>query len=117
MGSAGGTRRKPGTRCLAAACCFLLFVAVYGLTSHDEASASDEIAAFGTGISLATHHNLIIDQLKSVQKITPLGQRGRGDHLYSKYFPGTAISTAILYSLTARPGDAPYRAPTPPYNH
>ncbi len=97
--------------------CFLLFLLAYGLTSHDEAAASDEIAAFGTGISLATHHTLAIDQLKSVQKITSLGHYGRGDHLYSRYFPGTAISTAILYTLAARPGDVPYRTPNPTYNN
>lgn len=104
-------------RGLLAASCFLFFVAIYGLTSHDEASASDEIAAFGTGISLAEHHNLIIDQLQSVHKITPLGVYGRGDHLYSKYFPGTAITTAILYSITARTNDVPYRTPNSTYNH
>jgi hypothetical protein len=97
--------------------CFLLFVVIYSLTSHAEAAASDEIATFGTGIALATHHNLIIDDLKSVHKITPIGGYGRGDHLYSKYFPGTAISTAFIYALTARGADSPYLTPNPTYHN
>ncbi len=97
--------------------CFLFFVLLYGLTTHADATASDEIAAFRTGVVLALHHNLIIDDIKSVQKITPIGAYGRGDHLYAKYFPGTAFSTAILYSLGARQNDVPYFAPNPTYNH
>jgi hypothetical protein len=102
---------------IAAAVCFCFFLCIYGFTSHAEASASDEIAAFRTGVVLATRHSLAIDDIKSVQKVTFIGTWGRGDHLYSRYFPGTVLTTAFLYSIAAKPDDAPYFAPNPTYGH
>lgn len=102
---------------ISALVCFSFFALLYGFTSHASASASDEIATFRTGVVFATTGHLAIDDIKSVQKITDIGAWGRGDHLYSKYFPGTALSAAIIYPLAAKPDDAPYYAPNPTYGH
>jgi hypothetical protein len=102
---------------ISALVCFSFFALLYGFTSHASASASDEIATFRTGVVFAATGHLAIDDIKSVQKITDIGVWGRGDHLYSKYFPGTALGTAIIYPLAAKPDDTPYYAPNPTYGH
>ena len=95
--------------------CFLFFLLVYGITSRDDARASDEVATFRTGITLVTEGHLYIDDLWKFQHITPIGTKGIGDHLYSKYFPGNTISAGVIYLITAKQNDVPYIFNSPPY--
>lgn len=88
--------------------CFCVFVFIYGLTSRSDLQVSDEIAAFSTGISLATRGSFDVDQLQWMRWGIDPGKIGRDNHLYSRYFPGNSIATALLYSITARKDDRPY---------
>lgn len=88
--------------------CFVFFVLFYGISSRSEIQVSDEAATFAAGISLATQGDLVIDELQWLQDRVNIGQKGRGEHLYAKYFPGNILSTAIIYSLTEKQPDQPY---------
>ncbi len=88
--------------------CFLVFLLIYGITSRADLQLSDEIAVFSSGISLATKGTLDIDSLQWLQARENLGQNGVGGHLYTKYFPGNILGTALIYGLMQRPNDAPY---------
>jgi hypothetical protein len=96
------------TTLLASSICFLFFLFFYGLTSRDDLQVSDEFVVFSTGISLATRGSLAIDELQGMQDALHIGQEGRGDHLYGKYFPGNVVSIAITYKLFGRQNDQPY---------
>ena len=86
--------------------CFCVFALIYGLTSRSDLQVCDEIATFGTGISLATKGSFDVDQLQWM-RLYP-GKTGRDNHLYSRYFPGNSIATALLYLIAARKNDQPY---------
>ncbi len=98
-----------------AAVLFVFFLLLYGFTSRAATGSSDEIASFRTGVAFFTSGSLAIDDLKPIQKVTDIGQMGRGDHLYSKYFPGNALAAGLIYRLAARPGDTPYLSPNATY--
>jgi DIE2/ALG10 family len=106
---------EPARNTIAALLCFSLFLFVYGITSHANARASDEVATFRTSITLVTERHLYIDDLWKFQHITPIGTKGIGDHLYSKYFPGNTLSAALIYILSAKKGDSPYIISNPTY--
>ncbi len=63
---------------------------------------------FASGVSLATTGSLDIDSLRWLQAQENLGHEGAGGHLYTKYFPGNVLGTALIYRLTQRPNDRPY---------
>lgn len=88
--------------------CFLFFLFFYGLTSRGNWQDSDEITVLSTGLSLATRGSLAIDELQKIQDTINIGQIGRGNHLYGKYFPGNVLSIAIVYRLAERQNDQPY---------
>lgn len=92
-----------------------LFTFIYGFTSHADAVASDEIAVLHTSVVLVTKGSLQIDDLMKIQKITNIGERGIGDHLYSKYFPGNVLGAGLLYRLAAKSDDTPYVSGNPTY--
>jgi hypothetical protein len=58
--------------------------------------------------SLATRGHLAIDELQWLQDRVNIGAAGPNHHLYTKYFPGSVFSIALVYKLTARPNDQPY---------
>jgi len=101
---------------LAAFLCFTFFLVTYSSTSHASANASDEVAVFRTGVTIFTEGHLYIDDLWKLQHITPIGIKGIGDHLYSKYFPGNALCAGFIYLLTAKQNDRPYISDNPIYN-
>ena len=88
--------------------CFVSFLILYGLTSRGALQASDEVAVFASGVALATHGTLAIDELQWLNEHVNIGQKGPDGHLYSKYFPGNVLGVALLYKLTARSNDQPY---------
>jgi hypothetical protein len=88
--------------------CFLSFLFLYGITSRGRFQTSDEMAVFATGVSLATRGELAIDQLQALQEHVNVGQKGPDGHLYAKFFPGNALSAALVYKLTAQSNDQPY---------
>ena len=106
---------EPARNTIAALLCFSFFLFVYGITSTANASASDEVATFRTGITLVTEGHLYIDDLWKFQHITAIGTKGIGGHLYSKYFPGNTLSAALIYILTAKQGNSPYIINNPTY--
>jgi hypothetical protein len=93
---------------LIAVACFAFFLLLYGFTSRADLQVSDEAATFATGISLATRGDLAIDDLRWLKDSAYIGQIGRGDHLYSRYFPGNSLAAALIYRLTARQNDGPF---------
>jgi hypothetical protein len=93
---------------IAATLCFVFFVLFYGISSRSEIQVSDEAATFATGISLATQGDLVIDELQWLQDRVNIGQKGRGEHLYAKYFLGNTLSAAIIYLLAEKQPDQPY---------
>jgi hypothetical protein len=99
------------TTLLASLFCFLSFLFFYGVTSRDNLQVSDEFVVFSTGMSLATRGSLAIDGLQGMQNALHIGQVGRGDHLYGKYFPGNVVSIAIAYNLFEHHNDQPYYQP------
>jgi hypothetical protein len=96
------------TTLLISSICFLFFLFLYGLTSRGNLQVSDEIVVFSTGLSLATRGSLAIDELQGLQETLLIGQKGRGDHLYGKYFPGNVVSVAFAYKLFEHKNDQPY---------
>ena len=92
---------------VAGSLCFVLFLILYGLTSRGALQASDEVAVFASGVTLATHGTLAIDELQWLNEHVNIGQKGPDGHLYSKYFPGNVFGVALLYKLTARSNDQP----------
>jgi hypothetical protein len=90
--------------------CFCVFVFIYGVTSRSDIQSSDEIAIFGTAISLATRGSFDVDQLRWMRDNIYPGKTGRDNHLYSRYFPGNSVASAFLYSIAARKNDQPYTA-------
>lgn len=96
------------TLLLASSICFLFFLFFYGLSSRDNLQVSDEKVVFSTGMSLATRGSLAIDELQGLQDALLIGQNGRGDHLYGKYFPGNVVSIAIAYKLFEHQNDRPF---------
>src|SRR6266567_706427 len=93
---------------VAGSLCFVSFLILYGLTSRGALQASDEVAVFASGVTLATHGTLAIDELQWLNEHVNIGQKGPDGHLYSKYFPGNVLGVALLYKLTARSNDQPY---------
>lgn len=93
---------------LAGASCFIFFLLLYGLTARSDLHHTDEVAVFATGISWVTNNSLAIDELQWVQNAVNIGAIGRGGHLYSKYFPGNAFSSALIYEVTKKQNDEPY---------
>jgi hypothetical protein len=88
--------------------CFFVFLIIYGATSRADLQLSDEFAVFVSGISLATRGSLDIDELRFLQEREHLGHEGVDGHLYTKYFPGNVLGTALIYRLTQRADDVPY---------
>ena len=88
--------------------CFFSFLLFYGLTARSNVQISDEVAMAATGVSLATDGDLAIDEWQWLQDAITIGQIGRGEHLYSKYFPGNIYSFAAVYRLMDKQNDTPY---------
>ena len=103
-------RSMPANRqyLVAGSLCFVSFLLFYGLTSRGALQASDEVAVFASGVALATHGHLAIDELQWMQDHVNIGQKGPDDHLYAKYFPGNVFGVALLYKLAAQSNDQPY---------
>ncbi len=93
---------------VASSICFISLLLFYGITARGKLQASDEAAVFASGVSLATHGHLAIDDLQWLQDHVNIGERGPDGHLYTKYFPGNIFGVALIYKLTARPNDQPY---------
>ena len=93
---------------VASSICFVSLLLFYGITARGKLQASDEAAVFASGVSLATHGHLAIDDLQWLQDHVNIGERGPDGHLYTKYFPGNIFGVALIYKLTARPNDQPY---------
>src|SRR5438105_8146883 len=93
---------------VAGSICFVSLLLFYGITARGKLQASDEAAVFASGISLATHGHLAIDDLQWLQDHVNIGEHGSDGHLYTKYFPGNIFSVAAIYKLTARANDKPY---------
>ena len=93
---------------VAGSICFVSLLLFYGITARGKLQASDEAAVFASGISLATHGHLAIDDLQWLQDHVNIGERGPDGHLYTKYFPGNIFGVALIYKLTAQPNDQPY---------
>ena len=93
---------------IAGSICFLCFLLFYGITARGRLQASDEAAVFASGVSLATHGHLAVDQLRPLQERVNIGAEGPDGHLYTKYFPGNIFTVALIYKLTARADDQPY---------
>ncbi len=98
----------PNRRLLAGLLCFIVFLLFYGVTARAELQVSDEVAVFATSVSLATKGTLAIDELQWLQDTVNIGQKGRGGHLYTKYFPGNVFGAAVIYRLLDRSNDQPY---------
>ena len=93
---------------IAGSICFVSLLLFYGITARGKLQASDEAAVFASGVSLATHGHLAIDDLQWLQDHVNIGERGPDGHLYTKYFPGNIFGVALIYKLTAQPNDQPY---------
>jgi hypothetical protein len=93
---------------VATSICFVSLLLFYGITARGKLQASDEAAVFTSGVSLATHGHLAIDDLQWLQDHVNIGERGPDGHLYTKYFPGNIFGVALIYKLTAQPNDQPY---------
>ena len=93
---------------LAGLAVFSFFLFFYGITSRGGLQLSDEVTVFATGLSLATRGSLAIDQLQNLQNSLSIGQIGRDNHLYGKYFPGNVISVALVYKLAEKQNDQSY---------
>ena len=93
---------------VASSICFVSLLLFYGITARGKLQASDEAAVFASGVSLATHGHLAIDDLQWLQDHVNIGERGPDGHLYTKYFPGNIFGVALIYKSTARPNDQPY---------
>jgi hypothetical protein len=93
---------------LAGLVCFVSFLILYGLTSRGALQTSDEVAVFASGVALATHGSLAIDELHWLDEHVNVGQKGPDGHLYTKYFAGNILSVAFVYKLTAKSDDQPY---------
>ncbi len=93
---------------VASSICFVSLLLFYGITARGKLQASDEVAVFASGVSLATHGHLAIDDLQWLQDHVNIGERGPDGHLYTKYFPGNIFGVALIYKLTAQPNDQPY---------
>jgi hypothetical protein len=100
--------REINNRLLAGALCFVVFLMFYGLTSRSDLQLTDEVAVFISAISLETQGDLAIDELQWLNDEINIGGAGKDGHLYSKYFPGNVITTAIAYKLAKRQVDQPY---------
>ena len=98
----------PKNSSIAVILCFIVFLIIYGVTSRADLQLSDEFAVFATGVSLATRGSLDADEAMFVHERDSIGQIGADGHLYSKYFPGNVLGTALLYRLTQEADDAPY---------
>lgn len=103
-------------RFFAGLACFFVLLALYSITSRADLQLSDETAVFASAISLESKGDLSIDELQWLHDCRCLnfGKMGREGHLYSKYFPGNAVASAIIYRLTAKQPDIPYFWKTPP---
>jgi hypothetical protein len=88
--------------------CFLSFLLFYGITARSQPQVSDEVAMFASGVSLVKNGNLAIDEWQWLQDEFNIGSRGRGGHLYPKYFPGNIYASAFIYKMTAKQNDQPY---------
>lgn len=93
---------------VAGSICFVSLLLFYGITARGKLQTSDEAAVFASGVSLATHGHLAIDDLQWLQDHVNIGDRGPDGHLYTKYFPGNIFGVALIYKLTAQPNDQPY---------
>ncbi len=93
---------------VAGSICFVSLLLFYGITARGKLQTSDEAAVFASGVSLATHGHLAIDDLQWLQDHVNIGERGPDGHLYTKYFPGNIFGVALIYKLTAQPNDQPY---------
>jgi hypothetical protein len=93
---------------LGACLCFIFFLVLYGVTSRADIQVTDEAASFATGISLAVRGDFAIDNMQWLKDKYDIGQFGRGDHLYSRYFPGNSLAAALIYRMTARTNDSPF---------
>jgi len=93
---------------IAGSICFVSLLLFYGITARGKLQTSDEAAVFASGVSLATHGHLAIDDLQWLQDHVNIGERGPDGHLYTKYFPGNIFGVALIYKLTAQPNDQPY---------
>lgn len=96
---------------VAGSICFVVFLLIYGLTGRGALQTSDEVAVFRSGISVAIDGDLAIDELRWLQERMNIGTDGPDGHLYTKFFPGNVFSVALVYKLTARSNDQPYRGP------
>jgi len=61
---------------VAGSICFVSLLLFYGITARGKLQASDEAAVFASGISLATHGHLAIDDLQWLQDHVNIGDRG-----------------------------------------
>lgn len=95
-------------RLTASAICFIVFLLFYGLTSRSDLQLTDEVAVFASSISLGTQGNLAIDELQWLNDEINIGELGNDKHLYSKYFPGNVVVTAMAYNLAKKKEDHPY---------
>jgi hypothetical protein len=93
---------------VASSICFVSLLLFYGITARGKLQASDEAAVFASGVSMAAHGHLAIDDLQWLQDHVNIGERGPDGHLYTKYFPGNIFGVALIYKLTAQPNDQPY---------
>src|SRR5207253_10721968 len=93
---------------IASAICYVSMPLFCGITARGKLQTSDEAAVFASGVSLATHGHLAIDDLQWLQDHVNIGDRGPDGHLYTKYFPGNIFGGAVIYKLTAQPNDQPY---------
>lgn len=98
----------PKNSSIAVILCFFVFLIIYGITSRADLQLSDEFAVFASGVSLATRGSLDIDEVMFVHERDSVGQIGADGHLYSKYFPGNVLGTALIYRLTQKALDEPY---------
>ena len=86
--------------------CFIVFLFIYGISSRADLQVSDEIAVFSSGVSLATRQSIDVDSLMWLQSNVNIGKIGPDGHLYTKYFPGNILGTAIIYRLTEKANDS-----------
>ncbi|MCB9418594.1 MAG: hypothetical protein H6667_02230 [Ardenticatenaceae bacterium] len=87
---------------------FLFFSLLYGVTARAKVQVTDEAAVLATAVSLATEHDLIIDEWQWLHEQDDIGARSPDGHLYTKYFPGNIFVGALLYKIGAKQDDNPY---------
>jgi len=61
---------------IAGSICFVSLLLFYGITARGKLQTSDEAAVFASGVSLATHGHLAIDDLQWLQDHVNIGERG-----------------------------------------